>query len=112
MASERKNSSSKNLSTSSRRAARPNSTAGPQHGSGDSSAQGVKHRYAVCVRNDDYPASLELRKIYAVLEDSFATEHGMVRIIDESGEDYLYPDAFFVPIDLPASLERALAKIA
>ena len=72
----------------------------------------TKHRYAVCVRNDDYPASLELRKLYAVLEDSFAADHGMVRVIDESGEDYLYPTEFFLPIDLPASIEKALAKIA
>ena len=66
----------------------------------------------MCVRNDDYPASLELRKLYQVLEDTFAAEHGMVRVIDESGEDYLYPDDFFVEIDLPASIEKALAKIA
>ncbi|MDQ3281544.1 MAG: hypothetical protein M3Q69_09035 [Acidobacteriota bacterium] len=70
------------------------------------------HHYAVCVRNDDYPASLELRKLYPVLEDSFAARHGMVRVIDESGEDYLYPDEFFVHIELPASIEKALAKIA
>jgi len=66
----------------------------------------------VCVRNDDYPASLELRKLYPVIEDSFAAEHGMLRVIDESGEDYLYPREFFVPIDLPASIEKTLAQIA
>jgi hypothetical protein len=73
----------------------------------------TKHpHYVVCVRNDDYPASLELRKLYPVLEDSFAAQHGMVRVIDESGEDYLYPSDFFVQIELPASVEKALAKIA
>jgi len=72
----------------------------------------LKHHYAVCVRNDDYPASLELRKLYPVLEDSFAAEHGMVRVIDESGEDYLYPNEFFVEVDLPKSVEETLAKIA
>jgi hypothetical protein len=77
-----------------------------------STSVGLKHHYAVCVRNDDYPASLELRKLYRVLEDSFAAEHGMVRVIDESGEDYLYPNEFFVKIDLPLSVEKALAKIA
>ena len=78
-----------------------------------SSRARIEHlHYAVCVRNDDYPASLELRKLYAVLEDSFAAQHGMVRVIDESGEDYLYPNDFFVRIDLPASIEKALAKIA
>lgn len=72
----------------------------------------LKHHYAVCVRNDDYPASLELRKLYPVLEDSFAAEHGMVRVIDESGEDYLYPNEFFLAIDLPKSVEKTLSKIA
>ena len=47
-----------------------------------------------------------------MLEDSFAAQHGLVRVIDESGEDYLYPDDFFVRVDLPASIEKALAKIA
>jgi hypothetical protein len=64
------------------------------------------------VRNDNYPASLELRKLYPVLEDAFAAKHGMVRVIDESGEDYLYPSDFFAAIDLPASIEKVLAKIA
>ncbi|HYC89878.1 MAG TPA: hypothetical protein VEO54_11755 [Thermoanaerobaculia bacterium] len=77
-----------------------------------STSDTLKRHYAVCVRNDDYPASLELRKLYPVLEDSFAAEHGMVRVIDESGEDYLYPNEFFVQIDLPLSVERVLAKIA
>ena len=72
----------------------------------------AKQHYAVCVRNDDYPASLELRKLYPVLDDSFASQHGMVRVIDESGEDYLYPSDFFVRVELPASIEKTLAKIA
>jgi hypothetical protein len=71
----------------------------------------VQH-YAVCVRNDDYPASLELRKLYPVLEDAFAAQHGMVRVVDESGEDDLYPNDFFVPIELPAAIEKTLARIA
>jgi len=70
------------------------------------------HHYVICVRNDDYPASLELRKLYAVLEDSFAAQHGMIRVIDESGEDYLYPSDFFIAVELPASIEKTLAKIA
>lgn len=68
--------------------------------------------YAVCVRNDDYPASLELRKLYRVLGDGFAAQHGMIRVIDESGEDYLYPAEFFVRVQLPASIQKTLAKIA
>lgn len=47
-----------------------------------------------------------------MLDDEFGAEHGLVRVIDESGEDYLYPADFFAPIELPASIEKALAKIA
>jgi hypothetical protein len=55
--------------------------------------------FAVCVRNRAYRASLELRNLYAVLPDAFADEHQMIRVIDESGEDYLYPEKFFVRMD-------------
>jgi hypothetical protein len=72
----------------------------------------VVQHYAVCVHNDDYPASLELRKLYPVLEDAFAAQHGIMRVIDESGEDYLYPSDFFVPIELPTSTAKTLARIA
>jgi len=64
------------------------------------------------VRNDDYRASLELRKLYVVLDDSFAEEHQMIRVIDESGEDYLYPNSYFVRVELPRAVERTLRKIA
>lgn len=70
-----------------------------------------KH-FAVCVCNDGYAASLELRKLYEVLPDSFGAEHGMVRVIDESGEDYLFPDDYFVHVRLPAALEKKLRRIA
>ena len=56
--------------------------------------------FVVCVANTGYPASLELRKIYEVLPDPDASTHGLIRVIDESGEDYLYPNKFFVRIDL------------
>lgn len=75
------------------------------------SGRGVRDRRRL-VRNDDYPASLELRKLYPVLADAFATEHGLIRVIDESGEDYLYPGEFFVRVALPSSIEKTLAKIA
>jgi len=65
-------------------------------------------QYVVCVRNDDYPASLELRKIYQVMRDSAAARLGMVRVIDESGEDYLYPEDHFVAIKLTPAIERAV----
>jgi len=68
-----------------------------------------KPQFVVCVRNDEYPASLELRKIYEVVPDARAAEHDCVRVIDESGEDYLYPADHFVPITLPLPLKKALA---
>ena len=69
--------------------------------------QGVS-QYAICVKNEDYPASLELRKIYRVVSDKESSALGLVRIIDESGEDYLYPAEYFVPIKLPRAAERAM----
>ena len=62
----------------------------------------------VCVDNDGYAASLEKRKIYVVLRDAGAEKHGMLRIVDESGEDYLYPKAFFRSIALPLAVKRAV----
>jgi len=66
-------------------------------------------RYVVCVNNAGYPASLEVRKIYRCLTDATASRHGLVRVIDESGDDYLYPERFFVPIELPKATERLLS---
>jgi hypothetical protein len=67
---------------------------------------------AVCVRNTGYPASLELRKIYEVLPDVKAAAHGLLRVIDESGEDYLYPKSFFVRLDLTQPVESAILRAA
>jgi hypothetical protein len=61
----------------------------------------------VCVDNDGYAASLEKRKIYVTLRDAAAEKH-MLRIVDESGEDYLYPKAFFRAIALPQGVRRAV----
>jgi hypothetical protein len=69
----------------------------------------AKSRFVVCVKNEGYPASLELRKIYRVGADVRAAEHHMIRVVDESGEDYLYPADYFVPIELPEAVEEALA---
>ena len=66
-------------------------------------------RFVVCIKNKDYGASLELRKIYQVLPDATAATHGLIRVIDESGEDYLYPEDYFAPITLPETLVEALA---
>jgi hypothetical protein len=60
--------------------------------------------YFVCIRNDGVPASLEVRKIYAALPDSDAGKVSMLRIVDESGEDYLFPSDWFVPIELDREL--------
>jgi hypothetical protein len=69
-------------------------------------------QFAICVRNDDYPASLELRKLYPVVSDAFAAQHDMIRVIDESGEDYLFPSDYFVRVRLPETVEKRLRKIA
>jgi hypothetical protein len=69
-------------------------------------------RFAICIANNEYPAALEVRKIYQVLPDADAAQHQYLRIIDESGEDYLYPAAYFVPIDLPQGIREALLKAA
>ncbi len=65
-------------------------------------------RVAVCVKNDGYPASLEVRKLYQLLPDPTAARHGQVRVIDESGEDHLYPSSYFVALDLPLAVRKAL----
>jgi hypothetical protein len=66
----------------------------------------------VCVKNDGYAASLERRKLYLVVRDAAAEKHGLLRIIDESGEDYLYPKVFFRQIALPRSLKKAILAAA
>jgi hypothetical protein len=68
----------------------------------------LKKMFVVCIKNEGYAASLELRKIYEVVQDDFAANHQMIRVIDESGEDYLFPVDFFISIDLPKPIEQAL----
>lgn len=68
----------------------------------------LKKIFVVCIKNEGYAASLELRKIYEVIPDESAADHQMIRVIDESGEDYLYPVDFFISIDLPKTVEQAL----
>lgn len=67
-----------------------------------------KRQFAVCVSNADYAASLIVRKIYEVLPDEEAAKDDLLRVIDESGEDYLYHRSHFVLVDLPAEVEHAL----
>jgi hypothetical protein len=69
-------------------------------------------QFVVCIENEGYEASLERRKIYVAVPDAEATGHGLVRVIDESGEDYLYPKGLFRQIELPQALRRAILAAA
>lgn len=64
----------------------------------------------VCINNEGYSVSLERRKLYVTMPDAEATKHGQLRVIDESGEDYLYPQEFFVAVELPQSLRRRVLQ--
>ncbi len=64
--------------------------------------------FVLCVDNGGYPESLEVRKVYAVLPDERAATNNYIRVIDETGEDYLYPAKYFVPIQLPPEVAKIL----
>lgn len=68
----------------------------------------TENRFAICVQNEGYPASLELWKVYRVLPDDKAAKHQLIRVVDESGEDYLYDQRWFVPIKLPQAAKEAM----
>ncbi len=67
-----------------------------------------RKKFAICIRNEG-AEDLEISKVYRLLPDPRAAKDKYVRIIDESGEDYLYPSDYFVPLTLPREVERALA---
>jgi hypothetical protein len=69
-------------------------------------------QFVVCIHNGEYPASLELRKIYQLVPDDAALRQHMLRVIDESGDDYLYPDNYFLQVDLPQAVKEALLRAA
>ena len=92
MASAKRNSSAKSTSTRTRKSA----SAGRQ--------------FAVCVDNGGYEASLERNKIYVVLSDKTAEKDGDLRVIDESGEDYLFSADRFVAIEVPSAVKASLLK--
>ena len=92
MASARKNSNAKGTSTKLRKPVEDG------------------RRFAVCVQNDGYEASLERNKIYVVLPDKDAESDGDLRVVDESGEDYLFSADRFVAIDVPAAVKASLLK--
>jgi hypothetical protein len=64
--------------------------------------------FVICIANDDYKASLELRKVYQVVPDKAAETAGYVRVVDESGEDYLYPQELFKAVKFPARIREAV----
>lgn len=70
--------------------------------------RGSPTKFVVCIRNVEYPASLELHKIYRVLHDDDAAREGDIRVIDESGEDYLYPAEWFVPVEVPKKVKTSV----
>ncbi len=69
-------------------------------------------KLVICIENSDYPASLEKRKIYESLPDPEAEKLGQFRIIDESGEDYLYPSSLFIDAKLPKAVQAAVIEAA
>ena len=69
-------------------------------------------KFAICVKNEDYPASLQLWKVYQVLTDEKAESRKLIRVVDESGEGYLYSANCFVALELPKSVESALLALA
>ena len=71
-----------------------------------------KTQFVICVKNDNYPASLELWKIYRVLPDEKAARRNLIRVIDESGEDYLYSSSYFAAVELPQAVEAAYLSVA
>lgn len=69
-------------------------------------------RLVICLDNSGYEVSLERRKIYVAISDARAEKHGQVRVLDESGEDYLYPEEIFINADLPQPVRRAVLQAA
>src|SRR5262245_44051819 len=69
----------------------------------------LARRYVVCLRNEGYGASLVVRRIYQLVPDRQAEKRGLCRVVDESGEDYLYPKRLFAEVDLPLAVSRKLA---
>ena len=69
-------------------------------------------QFVVCINNDGFPTSLEKRKLYVLLRDALAEKRGLVRIVDESGSDYLYPKMLFRSIALPQSIKKAVLSAA
>ena len=69
-------------------------------------------KLVICVNNTGYEASLERRKLYSALVDAGARKHKLIRVIDESGEDYLYPESYFLAVTLPLATRQAVLAAA
>ncbi len=69
-------------------------------------------RFVLCISNEGYPASLDVRRVYRAISDADAEKSGHVRVVDESGEDYLYPHEMFVPIEVPEPAAKAFHETA
>jgi hypothetical protein len=67
-------------------------------------------QFVLCIKNDQYPASLEVRKVYRLIPDEAAAAKAFLRVVDESGDDYLYPENYFVAIELPKAVASAIGK--
>ena len=72
----------------------------------------MEHQLVICIKNKGYEASLEARKLYESIPDPKAEKYQQIRVIDESGEDYLYPKELFVAIELPKTIEEAIFREA
>ena len=75
------------------------------------STTATEPKFAMCVRNEECE-DLELRKVYQILPDKRAARDGYIRVVDESGEDYLYPESYFVAVRLPRKAQRTVAAMA
>ncbi|MFZ1641693.1 MAG: hypothetical protein WAV07_09720 [Candidatus Contendobacter sp.] len=89
-----------------------NLESGSSRSSGIWSKNMASHQFVVCINNCGYEVSLEPRKLYQVLPDSEAAKHHQVRIVDESGDDYLYPESFFLAVPLPERVAEQVAHTA
>ena len=70
----------------------------------------MQQQFVICVDNQGYEVSLERWKVYRVMLDNKAEIHHQIRIVDESGEDYLYPEEYFAPIELPKPVQQAFSE--
>jgi hypothetical protein len=73
-------------------------------------SESTQPRFAVCIENKTYPNDLKLRTIYQVLPDESAAKSNYIRVVDETGEDYLYPAEYFVLIEVPSEAQKALIQ--